>query len=222
MKNNIKSQNIISTKIKIFVLALSLIVVPSLAFAETLERQLSMGMSGSDVTALQTFLSKDPSIYPQGLVTGYFGFLTKAAVSNFQTKNGISSVGRVGPATLPVLNLQMSNGNGVTNNSNLNAPMITSVSTNTSRNTASVSWNTSEASKGWVYYSTSPLSMTEQNNNSVIVNGNVASTDGNLNYNQNVVLQNLLPNTTYYYLVYSINQIGNASLTWPSTFQTSN
>src|SRR3989338_7152445 len=78
-----------------------------IAPAATLNRQLQVGMSGSDVSALQTFLAADVTLYPQGLVTGYFGNLTKAAVSNFQSRNGISPVGRVGPVTLAVLNAQM-------------------------------------------------------------------------------------------------------------------
>jgi len=64
------------------------------ANAATLTRQLELGMRGDDVSSLQTFLAQDVTIYPQGLVTGYFGSLTKSAVSNFQARNGISTVGR--------------------------------------------------------------------------------------------------------------------------------
>jgi len=37
-----------------------------------------------------------------------------------------------------------------------------------------------------------------------------------------VSLQNLQPNTTYFYLIYTTDQKGNVSVTWPSTFQTTN
>ena len=56
-------------------------------------RQLDLGTSGSDVTELQTYLSRSPAIYPEGLVTGYFGRLTKAAVERFQTAQGIAFEG---------------------------------------------------------------------------------------------------------------------------------
>jgi len=46
---------------------------------------LKVGSTGADVTALQEFLKgQGSSIYPEGLVTGYFGPLTKAAVTKFQ------------------------------------------------------------------------------------------------------------------------------------------
>jgi peptidoglycan hydrolase-like protein with peptidoglycan-binding domain len=43
-------------------------------------------------------------VYPERLVTGYFGNLTKSAVSRFQELNGLAAVGRVGPLTLKKLN----------------------------------------------------------------------------------------------------------------------
>ncbi len=189
--------------------------LPLLASADALNRQLEVGMTGSDVSALQTFLAADATLYPQGLVTGYFGFLTKAAVSNFQSRNGIAAVGRVGPVTLPILNLQM-NG-GVANNEK--APLISSVSANPSVNSAVVSWNTNEFARGVVYYSTSPLT-TYERTNSVDVSGTTAMTDTNYRTSQNVSLTGLTANTTYYFLVYTTGQDGNVSVTWPSTFHT--
>jgi peptidoglycan hydrolase-like protein with peptidoglycan-binding domain len=194
-----------------------LAIAPIVASADTLYRQLQLGSSGSDVSALQTFLANDPSLYPQGIVSGYYGFLTKAAVSNFQSRNGIAAVGRVGPVTLPVLNLQMAG--GVSNAAS--APVITSVSTNASRNSATLTWATNELAQGVVYYSTSPLT-TYENTNSVSVSGNTASTDSNLRTAQSVALSNLQANTTYYYLIYTTDQSGNVSVTWPSTFHTIN
>ncbi|MFH1820659.1 MAG: ABC transporter substrate-binding protein [Candidatus Nealsonbacteria bacterium] len=47
---------------------------------------LEVGSRGSEVTALQTCLAKDASIYPQGQVSGYYGNQTKAAVAKFQEK----------------------------------------------------------------------------------------------------------------------------------------
>jgi peptidoglycan hydrolase-like protein with peptidoglycan-binding domain len=173
-------------------------------------------MSGPDVSALQTFLAADATLYPQGLVTGYYGFLTKAAVSNFQARNNIPTVGRVGPMTLPVLNAQMAGGV-----STGEAPIISSVGVSASSTTAAVSWNTNGLARGIVYYSTSPLTLNEHAN-SVDVSGTAAMTDTNLKTYQSVALMGLQANTTYYYLVYATNSAGNVSITWPTTFRTSN
>lgn len=62
------------------------------------------GIKHKDVTALQTFLAQDKAIYPEGLVTGFFGAGTEAAVKRFQKKHGIAQLGNVGPATRAKLN----------------------------------------------------------------------------------------------------------------------
>lgn len=73
-------------------------------------RPLDVGASGTDVTALQTFLAKDPAIYPEGLITGYFGPLTARAVGRLQIKYGLiknstdPAAGYVGPKTRQLLN----------------------------------------------------------------------------------------------------------------------
>ena len=54
---------------------------------------LKAGMSGGDVRRLQTILASDSEIYPEGLITGYFGRLTQRAVERFQAKYGIVSSG---------------------------------------------------------------------------------------------------------------------------------
>ena len=61
---------------------------------------LKEGSSGSAVEILQALLAADPSIYPEGRITGYFGALTRRAVMNFQMQNGLPQVGNVGPQTL--------------------------------------------------------------------------------------------------------------------------
>jgi hypothetical protein len=62
----------------------------------TFTRNLTVGSTGADVTALQTKLGVS--------ATGYFGSLTKAAVMSYQTANGIPSTGYVGPLTRAQLN----------------------------------------------------------------------------------------------------------------------
>ncbi|MDR3558212.1 MAG: peptidoglycan-binding protein [Candidatus Pacebacteria bacterium] len=189
--------------------ALAIVLIPAVTFAQPLDNNLSVGSCGSDVSALQLFLSQNSNNYPTGMVTGYFGSITEASVSNFQTTNGISANGAVGPITLPVLNLQMSA-----------APLITAVTVGVNTNSAIVSWNTSVPAEGVVYYSTSPLTL-GGHSNYVYVSGNTAMTDAGLHYSQSISIPGLQSGTTYYYSVYSTNTVGNASVTWPSTFQTS-
>lgn len=64
-----------------------------------LRRQLRQGLSGEDVEALQEWLAQAPDIYPEGLVTGYYGPLTSSAVARLQARLGLPTVGEVGPRT---------------------------------------------------------------------------------------------------------------------------
>jgi len=75
-------------------------------------RQLRLGMTGDDVKLLQETLATDPEIYPEGLVTGYFGRLTEKAVKRFQQKMGVEQVGSVGPKTLSKINELLTEGAG--------------------------------------------------------------------------------------------------------------
>ncbi len=59
-------------------------------------QSLKRGSSGNDVTRLQQFLARDPSIYPEGQVSGYYGALTEAAVQRWQVKYNIVSSGTPG------------------------------------------------------------------------------------------------------------------------------
>ncbi len=196
---------------------------PSFALADTIYRQLQVGSSGSDVSSLQTFLAKDVSLYPQGLVTGYFGFLTKSAVSNFQSRNGLDPVGRVGPKTIPILNAQM---NGASSGVDVNAPMITSVTINTTNTTATFNWNTNDLARGKVYYSTSPIQLrntfdeTGVNFVEPTVTGTLANYDGVARVSQAVSISGLAPDTTYYYLVEALDASNNVTITSPASFHT--
>jgi peptidoglycan hydrolase-like protein with peptidoglycan-binding domain len=70
----------------------------------TLLQTLKEGSTGDQVMILQALLALDPSIYPEGRISGYFGRLTAQAVKRFQRKHGIEQLGSVGPKTLKKLN----------------------------------------------------------------------------------------------------------------------
>ena len=79
------------------------LAVPKAAEAEvpppSFVRDLFKGKQGEDVAILQAYLAEH-GFYPEGLVTGYFGLLTHAAVKRYQKLNDITPVaGYVGPIT---------------------------------------------------------------------------------------------------------------------------
>ncbi len=70
----------------------------------TFTRSLTIGSTGSDVTALQTWLIAKGYSIPAG-ATGYFGAQTKAALAAYQAANGISpAAGYFGPITMAKVN----------------------------------------------------------------------------------------------------------------------
>ena len=201
-------------KIMTIIIGFAFVATPFIASADTmLTRQLELGMSGADVSSLQTFLAKDATIYPQGLVTGYFGSLTKSAVSNFQARNGISTVGRVGPVTLAAINSQMNGDN--------TSPSFNSLNVSTSNTTANINWNTNENAAAVVYYSASPIYMTEASaSTGVTIGGSSVLVDAGVDSHHSTTISSLIPNTTYNYVLYIRDTLGNESITWPSTFHT--
>ncbi|HEY1037419.1 MAG TPA: peptidoglycan-binding protein [Candidatus Paceibacterota bacterium] len=216
MTNNIKIGHKIAALAATVALVAGIALIPSQASA-ALYRQLQIGMSGSDVRELQTFLAADSSIYPEGLVTGYFGSLTKAAVARFQAKYGISAVGRVGPITLAAINSRMGGAVGA----DTAAPVIGPVYVNVSNSNATLSWNTSEGASAVVYYSQSPLALTEASAlTGINISGATALANTSLSLTHGVTIPNLQRNTTYYYSVYVRDASGNVNITWPSTFRT--
>ena len=69
---------------------------------------LTVGSTGADVVALQTWLISSgysiPSVVAKTAAPGYFGSQTKTAVQAYQTAKGLPSTGFVGPLTLKSLN----------------------------------------------------------------------------------------------------------------------
>jgi hypothetical protein len=74
------------------------------ASATTFSRDLTIGSTGADVTALQAWLISKGFSIPAG-ATGYFGMQTKAAVAAYQAANGITpAAGYFGPITRAKVN----------------------------------------------------------------------------------------------------------------------
>ena len=69
-----------------------------------LTKNLRKGLSDEEVKELQKFLSQFREIYPEGLITGYFGPLTEKAIKKFQEKHDIPATGLVGPLTRGKIN----------------------------------------------------------------------------------------------------------------------
>ena len=67
-------------------------------------RNLTIGVKGKDVEALQKYLAQDSELYPDGKVSGTFDEATEEAIKKFQEKNNLTckdgtACGYVGPAT---------------------------------------------------------------------------------------------------------------------------
>jgi len=68
----------------------------------TYTRNLTLGSTGADVVALQTYLEgKGTLVIPAGVSKGYFGPLTRSALASYQASAGIApAVGYFGPITM--------------------------------------------------------------------------------------------------------------------------
>jgi hypothetical protein len=79
--------------------ALKLKAVNVRAFSGVLKK----GEKSEEIKDLQSILKEDPTIYPEGLVTGYFGRLTEKAIKRLQQKYGIPETGVVDENTKKIL-----------------------------------------------------------------------------------------------------------------------
>lgn len=186
--------------------------------------QLDVGSRGENVTSLQIFLATNPSIYPEGLVTGYYGPLTAAAVKRFQGQYGIAQVGRVGPLTMTKINNLIVNG-GWGGTADISGPQFYSVNRSVTSNSVTFSWTTNENATAKVFYYTDWIKMNEGDINSVgfgAINGWTAVNDGVARTSQQITINGLQSNTTYHYVVVSTDTSGNVSVWDPNgTFKTS-
>ena len=186
------------------ILVIALIIglaLPTLASA-MFNRELSLGMQGDDVKLLQAYLSADPRIYPSGLVTGYYGPLTYQAVIRWQQMHSLPAVGRVGPRTIAQLNGQMGGGFGIGGSADVTPPLITRENVVTTRNSATLTWNTSEEAKSRVLYSTREWPFSTSTSRT-------STGGGGYETSHTVTLTGLTPNTLYYLVLESEDIAGN-------------
>lgn len=65
---------------------------------------ITVGTTSDDVKIIQSALKTDPSLYSSGIVTGYYGSLTKEAVINFQRKYSLTETGAMDSQTTQKFN----------------------------------------------------------------------------------------------------------------------
>lgn len=98
---------------------LSAIIVPAFVFAQSGDGVAAKSTESSNVKLfvtppqkgqrnetvrdLQRILSVDPSVYPKGMVTGYFGVATEGAVKKLQLQYGLPVTGIVDDATQSII-----------------------------------------------------------------------------------------------------------------------
>lgn len=183
----------------------------------TIGAELGVGSRGDNVTALQRFLASNRLVYPEGLLTGYFGTLTRNAVTQFQIGHGLPTSGSVGLTTLQKLNSLISAGRPL----DISAPIISGPSVVLGSQSATLSWSTNEPASGRVYYGDMTLSAVEPTVAQVppLISGTVLA-DSNLTWNKSFTLSNLLPNVIYYYLAMATDANGNVSVTTQGTLRT--
>jgi len=119
----------ITPKLIVVIFVISFIIFPNQnnAKAEIFKNTLKYGFYGEEIKILQEELSKIDGVYPEKLITGYFGPLTEKAIKNFQVlfnivKSGdpeTTGYGIFGPKTAEVLNQYIETGLGENKNNNI-------------------------------------------------------------------------------------------------------
>lgn len=193
-------------------------------------RQLDWGTSGEDVTLLQEVLATDPEIYPEGLVTGYFGPLTYKAVKRFQKEMGVEQVGRVGPKTMSKINELLEQGAGSSGKvppglliapgirkkigEDTTAPVISKLAAKgITATSARITWFTNELADSKVWYYDKGTSL-------VITESTPMESSSKMVFNHNIELSDLIPNTAYSYLVSSTDSTLNTTTSSIEGFNT--
>ena len=192
------------------------------AYAQNADRspivnQLDQGATGNDVLRVQALLALNPTIYPAGLVTGYYGPLTAQAVTQFQIGYGIAPVGRVGPLTRAKMNSLIASGLAP----DVNAHPIGNVSVAVTETTATITWSTAELTRGKVNYDVAPVTLLETSAALAepVISGTAVSESGYVQ-SHSVTLSGLVSGRTYSYAIQSVDLTGNVSVMLPKNFTT--
>ncbi|MEK7192470.1 MAG: fibronectin type III domain-containing protein [Patescibacteria group bacterium] len=183
-------------------------------------RSLRLGLKGPDVGALQKFLARDKEIYPEGLITGYFGKLTEMAVKRWQSNYKIEPVGMVGPKTRAklkeILEAQPPASATPTEKVQLPqdtvAPVVDEESirvTSITSTSAIISWNTDELSDSAVRFTDDAPCKTSITTDFCAVYS--ASDSVKTTIGHRIVVSGLLYQTAYYFNVNSTDTAGNKS-----------
>jgi peptidoglycan hydrolase-like protein with peptidoglycan-binding domain len=187
-----------------------LLMVPFVSQA-AITSTLQAGSSGAQVSELQRVLATDATIYPEKLVTGYFGPLTVAAVMRYQCAHNIvcngsatsTGYGKVGPATRASLN---GTSGGVSSSGDVFAPIMSNeiIATTSTSTLTTISWTTNEPARSRVMYATSwPFLYATA----------ASAADPTFDGVSSVTLGGLASTTTYYYVRESVDAAGNVMWT---------
>jgi peptidoglycan hydrolase-like protein with peptidoglycan-binding domain len=190
--------------------AMAQVTVTSVAVRPDFNLDLKLGSRGEEVTLLQNFLSKMPNVYPEALVTGYYGKLTENAVKKFQRENNIEQVGKVGPKTRAILNSMINK--TVAQPTVYEVPMVNALES-----------SSSGATTGYVFYTTNKLTTSDLWYGVSSPLDSVTATkvsDSNKTFSHSHNLSGLATSTTYYYVVRVTDDRGNSATTTEKSFKT--
>ncbi len=191
-------------------------LTPAFAFTH-ISSQMGLGARGTSVASLQSFLASNSSVYPRALVTGYFGPFTMNAVAQFQIAYDLPPVGIVGPLTLAKINSLIDSGKSI----DVDAPIMSGIVANASSRTTFVTWGNNEMVRAKVFYSTTPISVMEAVSGEPFISG-TSVFDSSLSMVKSFTLHDLMPSTLYYYVLESMDDSGNVTVSPALTFFTTN
>ncbi|MFA5936378.1 MAG: peptidoglycan-binding domain-containing protein [Candidatus Paceibacterota bacterium] len=207
------------------IFAIAFIVAPLSTNAATYSQisgstVLKIGSKGESVRSLQQFIGSDSQIYPAGLVTGYFGSMTKNAVIQFQLSYNLEADGIVGSITRNKFNSVVAGGMGI----DLSAPAINNLSVNVVGRNVTVIFNSNELVKSTVFYDINPINWSNWDDKikslAIPEISGMQNTDSSFSLNKQFTLNNLSANSVYNYTVVATDASGNISVVWPKTFTT--
>ena len=199
-----------------------MVVAPAFAQVATYSQlngntTLRVGSKGGDVSTLQKFLASNTDIYGAGLITGYFGGMTKEAVKQFQLSYDLTADGIAGLNTRNKVNSVIVAGQGI----DVSAPIIYNLSVVPSGRSAYFTFTSNELVKTTIFYDVNSITWTDSNFSFGVPSiSGTTSIDNTFSSNKQITLNNLSANSIYHYVVMTTDASGNISVTWPKAFTT--